>query len=488
MAKWKGFCGPSYTPASKIAAYDESVNLFCERIESGTGNDGAQYTMYQAPGYQELLTLGSTPGRGAASNGDQGYFVVAGPTFFLADASFGAVSNLTDRPAYIVVGTTEGHQVLVASDNATYSFDTVSHVFTNVGSQTSVSYPTTIGFLGTYGLRLDPALSQVGFSAPNDFTTWNALDVFRREDRPDRWMRLLVVGKEVWLFGEYTTSIYYLSDSATTPFRPIPSVSVEAGIMAIDSACVVDGSAMWVGQSADGWGIVYLSEGYTPRRVSTHGIEDTLRALSRSGRLQYGEGSTYQENGHVFYLLTFPSDGDNLGITLVYDATEGLWHKRGDYNGLQYVELDTRAQFTNTGGDDVMLTLSRTSGKIYMQSSSYYTNTAGTGIRWMRRAPHMSDENKGCIIDSVELKFQPGTANANGLGSDPHFTLSFSRNGGQTWSNAQTVSAGLTGECDTRAIWEQLGYGRDRLIEIVGSDACFTPIIDAYVNARTGRN
>ncbi len=143
--------------------------------------------------------------------------------------------------------------------------------------------------------------------------------------------------------------------------------------------------------------------------------------------------------------------------------------------------MDTRGYF---GGPQI--SLSRTSGKIYNVLPNSYVGTDGNGIRWMRRAPHISHENKGCIIDSVELKFEPGVANATGVGSDPHFTLYQSKNGGQTWSNGRTKSAGLIGQFDVRVMWEGLGYGRDRIIEIVGSEPIFTPIIDAYVNVRTG--
>ncbi len=486
MARWLGFCGPSYTAKSRIAAYDESVNLFCERVESGTGE--ADYTLYQAPGYQTVLTLGDSPGRGSLAIGDLGYLTAAGTTFFQAFTSRGTISNLVNGPVYMVTNGVAAGQVLIASDNNTYAFDLNTHTFASVGSQTSTAYPTSIGFLGTYGLRLDPALSQVQFSSPNDLTAWNALDVFDREDQPDRWMRLIVYSKQVWIFGEFTTSIYYLSDDTANPFLPVQSAFIEVGIAAVASACIVGGDLMWIGQSASGAGIVYRAQGYTPVRVSTFAVEHAISTLG--GFLGRAQGSTYTENGHVFYVLdfTFPEDVEGFpGISLVYDTTTGLWHKRGRWTGLDYAELDARDYF-NTGDENnpQIFALSRTTGKIYQQSALFYTGTDGTGIRWMRRAPHLTKENKGCIIYTVELKFEPGVAAATGAGSDPHFSLRVSKNGGQTWSNTRTKSAGLIGQFDVRAIWDGLGYGRDRLIEIAGSDPIFTPIIDAFVDARFG--
>lgn len=488
MAKWKGFCGPSYTPASKIAAYDESVNIYCERVESGTGNDGAQYTMYQANGFSTAVTVVDSPGRGGipqvstitgpSSTATNAFYIVGETLYEFPDTLRGAGLNQGgDAPAQMIWNGVQGHQILIADGSVTWCYDTTSHVMTNVGVGQS------IGFLNGYGLRLNSAASQVDFSAPFDMSSWAALDTFIREDASDKWLRLIVYHNEIWLFGEVTTSIYTNTDSATTPFVPIKSAFMTTGIYARHSACIVGGTLMWIGRDVGGSAVVYRANGYNAERISTHAVEASLQGHAGLTLTVDAEGTYYQTNGHDFYELTLPSqEGGVTGFTWVYDATEGLWHKRGQWTGLEYMEMDTRGYFDG-------YTLSRTSGKVYAvqtdpESAFTYIGTDGLGIRWMRRAPHLSDENKGCIIDSVELKFQPGGVTS----LEPHFTLSFSRNGGQTWSNAQTVSAGLTGEYDTRAIWEQLGYGRDRLIEITGSDACFTPIIDAYVNARTGRN
>lgn len=494
MARWLGFVGPSYTAKSKIAAYDRSVNLFCERVESGTSAEA--YTLYQANGVSSAQTGLDSPGRGGIANvstitgpssSAQNFFFVSGSTLYEYPSTVRATGIVkgSGAPVTMVWNGFQGHQILIASDSTTYCYDTTSHALTNVGIGMYVD------FLQGYGLRLNSGDSTFSFSALFDMTSWDALDVVQRQDASDRWIRLIVHHKEVWLFGSNTTSVYYLGDDADTPFQQISSVFITMGIIAPDSACIVDGTLMWIGGNDAGQGVVYRADGYTPVRVSTHAVEYALQAGNAFGNLSTAEGCTYQQNGHVFYEITLPGIapdevGGVQGSTWVYDATEGLWHERGLYTGIGYQEMDTRGAFDG-------FTLSRSAGTVYSivtdaRSTSAFKSTDGTGIRWMRRAPHLSKENKGCIIDSVELKFQPGMASATGAGSDPHFTLTQSRNGGQTWSNARTVSAGLIGQFEKRALWDGLGYGRDRLIEIVGSDPIFTPIIDAYVDARFGRS
>jgi hypothetical protein len=381
-----------------------------------------------------------------------------------------------------------GGQVLIASDNKTYIYNYLTHAFTTVGTATVSTLPYSVAFINGYFLRLDPALSQVEFSALEDGTSWDPLDIFRRNDATDRWERIIDYHKELWCFGAETTSVYYNGDDPDIPFQPIASAFIPVGIAATNSACVVDGQLMWIGQSAAGSGIVYRANGYTPERVSTHAVEYAFEQLGRSGLLSIAEGSTYQENGHVFYVLSFYFSEDFPSATWVYDATAGLWHERGAYNGLAYDALPVRgnAHLASNPSELSHYTISRTTGAVYYQSTAYHVGTDGLGIKRLRRAPHISKENKGCIIDNVELKFEPGVANATGAGSDPQWSLTFSKNGGQTWSNARTVSAGLIGQYDTRAIWTRLGYGRDRLIEITTDSPCFMPIIDAYVDVRTG--
>jgi hypothetical protein len=355
---------------------------------------------------------------------------------------------------------------------------TVNTATVHIEALTTITGITSnqIAYLNGYGLSLDRSRSEVRFSDLFDFSTWDALDVFQRSDAADKWQAMIVNHKEIWLFGLETTSVYSNVDDPDIPFQPIASAFIPVGIAAPNSACSVDGQLMWIGQGIDGQGIVYKANGWTPERISTHAVEDAFRIIGSA--IADAEGSTYQENGHVFYVLTIPSVA-----TWVYDSTSSLWHERGNYDGLQYVGLDTRG---NAQIEGTQYTLSLNSGNVYHQSVAYHVGTDGEGVVRLRRAPHISKENKGIIIDGFSLKFEPGLALATGQGSDPRIAMRFSKNGGQTWSNTRTVSAGLTGEYDTRAMWTRLGYGRDRIIEITVSDPIFWPIIDAFIDARTG--
>jgi len=68
----------------------------------------------------------------------------------------------------------------------------------------------------------------------------------------------------------------------------------------------------------------------------------------------------------------------------------------------------------------------------------------------------------------------------------PTLMLRWSDDGGHTWSNIQTRTAGAPGEYKFRSIWRRLGRSRDRVYELSFSDNAIIRIIDAYLMASPG--
>lgn len=491
LRPYPGFVGPSYTSQSRIAAYDRTVNWYPERIESGTGT--ARYELYPTPGNFEIASASSaltSPGRGGWSMRDFGAYYIVGSTLYRLTpdppvAVATGISNVDDSPVYFASNGDTGRQLLIASDNTTYAYDLDSEVLTNVGTESAVS----IGYVDGFGIRLDAALSEISVSDPFDFTTWNALDVSQRNDAPDKWLRLLVNHKELWLFGSDTSSVWYNAgdDGVAGPFAPIPSVFIPYGIVAPHSAVVVDGSPIWLGGTPNGSCIVYKSEGYTPVRISTHAVENAIREIFAAAlTVSNADASTYQENGHIFYVLTFPSNADTgfAGSTWVYDTTSDLWHERGVWNGLAFGCIDTIGNIQS----NIQFTLSRTSGKVYLQSISVPVGTDGLGIVRLRRAPHIISALNRIRYSHLRVLMDVGitTIVPPSVGSDPLIALRWSDDGGQTFGTTYTASAGMTGAYSTLVDFYQLGQGRDRIFEFAVSAPVPWRLIDAFVDYSVG--
>ena len=85
------------------------------------------------------------------------------------------------------------------------------------------------------------------------------------------------------------------------------------------------GSLLWLTGNAQGNGTVVKTTGYTPNRVSTYALENTI---GQYPVMSDAVASSYQEHGHPFYVLTFPT-GDQ---TWALDARTGWWAERA-YTG-----------------------------------------------------------------------------------------------------------------------------------------------------------
>ncbi len=485
--KLPGFIGPSYTSESRIAAYDRSVNVYPEQIESGTGQNS--YVLYMAPGYTAFCTLPDTPVRG--------FYTLNGTTWAVGGESlYRLPTTLGGTPTLLTTGITNpdggwvtiagngdaGHQLVLSSGSFKFCFDIPSNTLT---LQSGLAQQ--VGFLAGYGIALDTARSEFALSDLENFASWDPLDVTQRSDAPDKWIAMLVHqnGREMWLFGSQTTSVYYIGNDPAIPFVPNPSVFITQGTAAPLSPSVLKGSPIWLGQGIGGDRVVYWANGYTPTRVSTHAVEDAF-AVFTPGQIAAAQGFVYEELGHSFYVLTFPavstfSETVIPGATWVFDGTTSLWHERGVWNGWRYDALPIIGHVFANG---VHLVGSPTSGVIYQMSKSLLLGTNGIGQRWLRRCPHVSKNHSFMVIDAWEILSEVGLGLPSGQGSNPMMMGSWSRNGGQTFSPEQSKSMGRVGAFSTRVIFRSLGRGNDFVLEASGSDPLIQRLIDAFIHVR----
>lgn len=97
------------------------------------------------------------------------------------------------------------------------------------------------------------------------------------------------------------------------------------------------------------------------------------------------------------------------------------------------------------------------------------TETTSVAIRRLRRSPHVSDEAERIVHTWLQLDMQGGIG-TTGLASDPSVSLSWSNDGGATFGNPRTATAGAVGQYLKRVYFYRLGHARDRVYEVVVSD------------------
>lgn len=475
--RFPNFVGPTYVSQSRVADAEELINHYVEVME--TPGAKAQFVLYPTPGVDAFATAPEAPVRGL--------FVTAGRCFAVLGhvlyevASTGVLTNrgtvvYDANPVTMQANGDAGNELFITSGDHGY----ILNLGTNVLTEVLASGATMGGFLDGFFLALDATTSTLQISNLLDGMTWSPSQIAQRTAGADRWVSMIVAHREIWLFGTKTSEVWYNAGTAPFPFAPIPGAFLEHGILAPFSVSQLGSSPMWVGQTKDGAGIVYQANGYNAQRVSTHAIEFAVQGFET---LDDAIGWTYQDQGHSFDVLTFPS----AGATFVYDAATQLWHKRAFWNTDTALFEAYRPQF-HAYAFGKHLVGDRSVGAIYDMAITKGSDVGGAAVRRMRRAPHLVNEQTNIFYKEFTIDLETGLGLPAGQGVDPTVMFRMSRDGGRTYGPERWVSAGRQGQYRQRVCWNRLGRARDAVFEITMSDPIPWRLVDAYVELEMGQH
>lgn len=461
--------GSSYVARSVNAADNRMVNLFPEIVPEG-GKEAA--FLNRAPGLSLLATVGNGPIRGMWVLGAYLY-LVSGTTLYKMDSAYTATSLGTVTGTGPVSMSDNGIQLFVACNPDGFIYNTSTGVLAEItdGDFTGAG---SVAYLDGFFVYNEPGSQKVWVTSILDGTAVDPLDFESATGSPDGVVGIIVDHRELWVFGTNSTEVWYDPGNQGFPFAPIQGAFSEIGCAAPYSIAKMDNTVFWLSSDARGYGMVYRAQGYTGQRISTHAVEWQIQ--------QYGDISdavayTYQQDGHAFYVLTFPS----VNATWVYDASTQAWHERAGFSNGSFTRHRSNCQaFFN----NVTIVGDFEDGSVYELSLTTYADN-GAVQKWLRswRAlPPGQNNLKRTAHHSLQLDCETGVGLSSGQGSDPQVMLRWSDDGGHTWSNEHWTSMGAIGTYGTRAIWRRLGMTqklRDRVYEVSGTDAVKTVIVGA---------
>jgi hypothetical protein len=340
--------------------------------------------------------------------------------------------------------------------------------FSNSGYVTEVDTFFIYTQPGTNNWGSSSSLSPVSPSVPPAIS--------QKDGAADNLVSLIINNREAYLLGERTTEVWVDAGTFPFPFARLPGTSSQHGCAAPYSVVRLGTSFAWLSKDDRGQGYVYQMNGYVPQRISTYAVET---AISSYAVVADARAYSYQQGGHEFYVLTFPS----ADVTWTYDETTKMWHKRAFRDSLNVLHRDRgncAAVFANK-----VVVGDWQNGQLYQLSLTTYTEADGTAIWRMRRCPHLTSDLKRVSHYELQLQFQPGVGLVTGQGSNPQAMLLWSDDGGSTWSNQHWTSVGVIGAYKNRAIWRRLGMARDRLYQVEVSDPVNFTIVSANLISET---
>jgi hypothetical protein len=473
MPQYPGFLGPSYQSQSYMADAERLINRYVELNESQTApTPGA---LLQCPGFELIVAPTANFGGGMFSLGERTFFVT-GFTLYELVGNTAVQRGIIERnasPVTFMSNGDAGNQLGLTSGNQFYVLDLITNVFQN---------PTTLGatmcgFLDGFGVILDATSSTLQVTAFENFLSIDLGNIQQRTDGSDPWRALYVVNRLIYLLGDHTSEVWYDAGTAPFPFASIQEAFMQTGTAAAFSGARLDKSLIWLSHNEQGHGQVVSASGYTPSRISTHAVEASIATY---GDLSDAVAFSYQENGHTFYVLTFPS----AERTWVFDQATSLWHERLYWDTRQAQWLAYRPMFF--AHPDRNLVQDRLTGAIYRMGTDLFTDVDGAAIRRLRQPPRLSFDQKRFTTHAIQLVMDVGQGVQRGQGSDPQIMRQTSKDGGQTWGNEQWASSGAIGAFDTRVRWTQCGQARNRVDRFIDTDPVPSRWVDALIDVSVG--
>lgn len=459
---FSNFVGPAYQSQSPLADSERCINLYPEVAESsGAAKPSA---LYPCPGVTTFTTFAEGPIRGMFAQ-DGRCFAVVGFKFYevFSDGTsteHGTVA-LDSNPATISSSGDAGGELFITSGDNGYIFTLATDTLS-----ASVLTGVTMGdYLDGYFLALDTATSTLKVSGLLDGLTWDPTQIAQRTQGSDKWKALKVNYGYIWLWGSQTTEVWQNLGTFPFPFAPIPNGFETNGTAAAFSAAPLGTSVLWLQANAQGDAMVLRSEGLSGQRISTHAVEFAMQGYAE---VSDAVAFAYQDQGHLFYVLTFPS----ANATWVYDVATNTWHQRGYWNA-PLNRFDAYRPLYHVHAFNQQLVGDRSTGAIYTLSSRVYTDVDGNGIRRLRACPHVVRDQRQVTYPQMIVLLQTGIGlSGSGQGSNPTCMLRYSNDAGQTWSNERTASAGAQGQTQTRVLFTRLGQSRGgrRVFEWSASD------------------
>lgn len=464
-----GVVGGSSQQASLPFNAERTVNMYAVLDQQGK----KPASLYARPGNAVFATLGSGAGRGAFAATNGRAFVVSGSQLYeLLVGGTGTVLGSLLTSSGDITMAENGVQLAICDGVNLYILTYATNTFQRVVNPNLPSAASVTFLDGYFVVNRSFASGIFQISAPFDGLNWAALDFASAESSPDSLLRVAVVFGQLFLFGDISIEPWNNTGAATFPFQRVNSSSqISVGVAAPSTILELDNTAFWVGKDKNGTGVVYRADGYSPKRISTEAVELRLQAAPSISTLK---AMAYQEAGHTFYIIT----GGGMETAQVYDVSTNLWTEWSYFNSSGNYELPLTNDLFYAFGKT--LALDRTSGKVYEQSSKYYSDD-GEEIACDRIFTHIFDNGNPFLIKNLILNFETGVGNTTV--ENPKAMLYLSNDGGRTFYTYYEAFMGKAGEFLSRVVFWRLGRHRQCTFRVRVTDSVKRVITGGQFNA-----
>lgn len=473
----KPLLGNPYTGQSIVANAQRAINLYGEK---NTNPDlPFPFTWYQTPG-SALFAAANNPDAVRCTYRTSigtAYVVIGSGVYSLAsNGALTIIGNIAGSPNQCYISDNGLVAVLVDGSTTGYAIDLNSNAF-GVIIDPSFYGADFVVYLDTFFVFNRPntdqfyiSLSVVDFALLTTGTSFDPLDIAAKSGSSDPIVSILTVHQELWLVGTLTTEVWIGTGAADFFFQRVQGAYIQHGCIAKYSAANQDIIAFWLMQDRQGKNVVVQGVGYDVKEISTPRIVKEFNSYSTTAD---AIGFCFQINDHAFYALIFPTANKSW----LYDLTTGFW--------CEWAFTDNQGQLNRHRANCCMFAFDKiivgdfSTGQLFYLSVDLFQDNGAPITNIRSFAQLLSDGDRVSYRQFIAM-MEVGTIDP-ATGIDPQVSLSWSDDGGKTFSFPIDQSLGKGGEYLTQASWNRLGMARSRVFQLLWANNCKTCLSGAYV-------
>lgn len=437
------FIDQAYESISAPFSAQQLINMY---LEDAQVQARSQRALIGTPGLEEFVQIGTGPIRGLHVFREFLYAVSEFEVFKI-DVN-GIATKIGDIPRTTRVSIENNEtQVCFVNGNEGFIYTPASDTFEEI-LDPDFRPAQLVQFLDGYFVFNDPLTNEFFISNFQNGLAYTGTDFGVAEGSPDLIISILSDHRDLFLFGERSTELWNNTGNPDFTFEVQEGVFIERGCAAANSVVKMDNQVYWLGDDR----AVYRLDGYLPAKVSTHAIDTQIR---RYDIVADAFAFTYTEDGHFFYVLTFPRANE----TWVYDSAPkgGAWHQRSTGINEERWRANNYARLFNKNiiGDFQ-------TNQLFEMDLETYAEDGDEILRVRSTMPESADE-RPIFFSKLQVTLDSGQGNLVPPSDNPLAQLSWSDDGGRTFTSPRFREMGKIGEYGRRVIWRKLGRFRNRV-------------------------
>lgn len=418
-------------------------------------SDGA---LIPYPGYRKILDVAPTGTRGRASYTSPKYdhqIVVIDDGVYSISNDFARtfLGSLDTSTGSVFISENNANEIVITENTSNiYIFNYQAQTFNKVNIGFRAGYIT---FLDGYLITPELGTSRWRLSDLNNASNWpdDAAHVGLLQSQPDIVVSCETLQRQLFIFGRNVTEVWLdlPSPQLEFPFQRQNSISIEYGCVSPDTIASGFNRLCWLGRNEYSAPTILVSTGGAPQKIETDGIEFELDRLQNP---ENAFGFLFEEAGHIFYQIVFPSDN----VSYAYDFTEGGFSNVTNKNLGEHIAR--KMSYFN----DAHLFITDQDGGLYEMSTDLFTYKETTAEddeghtipRSRITSPFRLPGSKRFVSNAASLTIEQGYTN-----KEMKVDLSLSKDGAQTFGNTWTKTLNKTGKRANKLIYRNLGAAND---------------------------